>query len=56
MYAHLMRTCVHTAWASVLSVLHVRAIPEPQVAEQQDCSPAFFVVLRIVQPYKINKQ
>lgn len=29
------RTIIHAAWASVLFVLHVRAIPEPQVAEQQ---------------------
>ena len=32
---------IYTAWASVLSVLQVWAVPEPQLAEQQYCSPAF---------------
>ena len=34
---------IHTAWAIVLLVRIKRAMREPQVAEQQQCSPAFFM-------------
>ena len=36
-----MRAFVHTAWASVLFVRIKKAMLEPRLAEQQDCSPAF---------------
>ena len=35
---------IRTAWASVLLFV-TKAIPEPQNAEQQDCSPAFFLYI-----------
>ena len=39
-----IRTRIHTAWAPVL-LFGLKAIPEPQIAEQQDCSPAFLFVI-----------
>ena len=36
---------IHTAWATVLFVLQVRAIPEPRNAEQQQCGPAFYLYI-----------
>jgi hypothetical protein len=56
-----MRTYIHTAWASVLSVLQVWAIPEPQLAEQQYCSPAFCLCMYLnkrkrVQVWLMKKQ
>ena len=41
-----MRVCMCayiSAWASVLLVRILRAMREPRIAEQQQCSPAFFV-------------
>ena len=39
-----VRACIHTYWRELrCCCLEVKAIPEPQNAEQQDCSPAFFV-------------
>ena len=35
---------IRTAWATVLLFV-TKAIPEPQNAEQQDCSPAFLYVV-----------
>ena len=35
---------IRTAWASVLLFV-TKAIPEPQNAEQQDCSPAFLLCI-----------
>ena len=39
---HVLRVYIHTAWASVL-LFGLKAIPEPELAEQQDCSPAFLI-------------
>ena len=39
-----VRACVHTYWRGLrCCCLDTKAIPEPLLAEQQDCSPAFFV-------------
>ena len=35
---------IRTAWATVLLFV-TKAIPEPQNAEQQDCSPAFLLYI-----------
>ena len=37
-----------SAWASVLLVQMLKAMREPQIAEQQQCSPAFFMQMPCV--------
>ena len=39
--------CVHIGVGFGVACSDTKAIPEPQIAEQQQCSPAFFVVFFI---------
>ena len=50
---HVICVCVHTAWASSVACSDAKAIPEPQIAEQQHCSPAFLCIT--LTSYKILK-
>ena len=40
--------CVHIGVGFGVACSDVKAVPEPQVAEQQQCSPAFFVQMQRV--------
>ena len=37
--------CVHIGVGFGVACSDTKAIPEPQIAEQQQCSPAFFVYI-----------